>query len=324
MIPPGPRLRDAAARLRALGRPTGDTLAAILLYHRIAEPEDDPFRLCVSPEHFEDQLERVRATYRVATLEEVVAGLDQPPGQAPCVAVTFDDGYLDNLEVAEPIASRLDVPLTLFVTVQPVLSGTRFWWDELAERILQATGFGELSLTIGSRRRRFPVASPGERARTCVKLHGLLRTLAVAERAAVLDQLPALGHDERVRPLTAEELRRLARRPGVKVGSHTLTHPALTSVDAAARERELVESRRELERVLGDTVDLVSYPYGRGADLDEEVVRCAAEAGYTAACTTVQRQVTSTSRRLALPRLTVADTSGDELLRVLRGVVPPR
>ena len=318
-------LRNAAARLRALGRPTGDPLAAILLYHRIAEPEDDPFRLSVSPEHFADQLERVRATYRVATLEEVVAGIDRPSHEEPCVAVTFDDGYLDNLEVAEPIASSLDVPLTLFVTVEPVLSGTRFWWDELAERVLRATGADELSLTIDSRRRTFGVATPGERARACVALHGLLRTCSAAARAAALEQLPVLGPDvvpdAHARPLDVDELRRMAQRPGVTVGSHTLTHPALTAVDAPVRERELVESRRELERVLGGTVDVVSYPYGRGTDLDDEVVRCAAVAGYVAACTTVQRPVTSTSRRLALPRLTVADASGDELLRVLGGVL---
>jgi peptidoglycan/xylan/chitin deacetylase (PgdA/CDA1 family) len=321
------RLRGASARLRAPGRRDGEARAAILLYHRIAEPEADPFRLCVSPERFERQLEQVRDAYRVTTLHELVAGLDAPSGEKPSVAVTFDDGYLDNLEVAAPIAARLGVPFTLFVAVAPMLEGTRFWWDELAELVLSPTGDSELTVAIDSQRRTVRTSTQADRLRACLQLHGFLRPLPARERAsgmaALREMRPEVARDERVRPLEADELRLLAAAAGVTVGSHTLTHPSLTSLGDAERASELSGSKRELERLLGHEIDLVSYPYGRGSDLDADVVRAAEGAGYTAGCTTVQRAVASGANRYALPRLTVPNATGDELLRSLRGLLPP-
>ena len=327
---PSPRspLRRVAARLGAHGRREGEPRAAILLYHRIAEPQEDPFRLCVAPDRFEEHLEQVRTVYRVTTLKHVIAELAEPSGDGPHVAVTFDDGYRDNLDVAVPVASRLGVPLTVFVTVEPVASGERFWWDDLADRVLSASDDDELALAVDSRRLTVRVSTGEERARACVDLHGALRTLDSAERTAVLGELaelrPDAPLDDSARPLDVEELRVLAARPDVTIGSHTLTHPALTALAPEVRERELAGSKCELERLAGHPVELVSYPYGRGTDLDAEVVRSAVRAGYVAACTTVQRAVGSRSDRYALPRLTVADTSGEELLRRLRGVLPPR
>lgn len=128
-------LRSAARRLlyrpplRAVGvrlRPR----AVVLLYHRIGEPAADPHGQAVSPDTFASHLEMLRSRYTVLPLEELLDRLPRRGYPDGAVAVTFDDGYADNLTAAWPVAERLGVPFTVFVTVQPVLDGRPFPWDE--------------------------------------------------------------------------------------------------------------------------------------------------------------------------------------------------
>ena len=88
---------------------------AILTYHRVAEPGSSPFGLSVSPAHFEAHLAYLSTRCRVMPLLEMARRLacdDLPPRS---VAVTFDDGYVDNLRNARPLLERYEVPGTVFV-----------------------------------------------------------------------------------------------------------------------------------------------------------------------------------------------------------------
>jgi peptidoglycan/xylan/chitin deacetylase (PgdA/CDA1 family) len=76
--------------------------------------------------------------------------------------------------------------------------------------------------------------------------------------------------------LSPDELRHYAHR-GVRFGSHTVSHPHLSRVRDEQLLRELVDSRRELESVLGGTVDMLAFPYG---DYDGKVLLHAQRAGY--------------------------------------------
>ena len=70
---------------------------------------------------------------------------------------------------------------------------------------------------------------------------------------------------------------------GWEVGSHSCSHPRLTSLDDDALDHELQGSRAEIERRLDRPCRSVAYPYGA---FDERVCAAAARAGYTAGCTT--------------------------------------
>jgi peptidoglycan/xylan/chitin deacetylase (PgdA/CDA1 family) len=103
---------------------------------------------------------------------------------------------------------------------------------------------------------------------------------------------------------------RLAER-GWEIGSHTMTHPVLTNVDAATLETELVESKRELERVSGRVCTAVSYPTGRG---DARVAAAAEAAGYVAGAA-LEGAVDAPAGPLSWPRVGVR---GDDSLRVFK------
>ena len=88
-------------------------------------------------------------------------------------------------------------------------------------------------------------------------------------------------HAREVRGLSWTELDELAGS-GWEVGSHTRTHPRLTTLADDAVAAELRGSRAACERALGRPCRSLAYPYG---DADARVVEAARDAGYTAAAT---------------------------------------
>ena len=103
----------------------------ILMYHRIAEPELDPWRLCVSPENFEQHMELLSHQYELLKLSEITTCKDLKNK----AFITFDDGYLDNLLLAKPILEKYDAPATVFVTTGYIGGRSEFWWDELEQLV---------------------------------------------------------------------------------------------------------------------------------------------------------------------------------------------
>ena len=116
-------LRKAARWLRSRYSPG----ALILGYHRVAHVHSDPHGLCVSPQHFEEQLAVLRREARPIALGELLRGLQEGHVPARAIAVTFDDGYADVLAQAQPLLERYEIPATVFV-VSGCLGGS-FWWD---------------------------------------------------------------------------------------------------------------------------------------------------------------------------------------------------
>jgi peptidoglycan/xylan/chitin deacetylase (PgdA/CDA1 family) len=106
--------------------------------------------------------------------------------------------------------------------------------------------------------------------------------------------------------LTWQLLRALERR-GIEIGSHTVTHCDLTSLPDHEALRELVQSRRALERGLRHPVQWFAYPFGA---YDARIERLTRRAGYVLAVTTQYGAVQSARRPLALRRLRVLDSTG--------------
>ena len=89
---------------------------------------------------------------------------------------------------------------------------------------------------------------------------------------------------------------------GNEIGSHTVTHPQMTALDHVSAMREVSESRYELERITGSSIDHFCYPYGDHDDRSVELVRAA---GYISAVTTRRGPALPTSDPLRLPRISV-------------------
>ncbi len=276
-----------ARALRLLSAAGGSALARaccpgarILAYHGV-DPIQDP-RLNfdgfqVPPEVFAAQLDHLKRHYTVRPLAEVVDGLlGRCPLPPRAVAITFDDGYANNLAVAAPLLRARGLPATFFVTTG-FLDGTHQpWWYRVRAACLPAEA---------------------------IRREAALKDLPAAQREVELAKLPATGPGPYAF-LDWAAARELVRQ-GFTVGPHTLTHPALARETPDVQRREIMESVRRVAEETGCAPDVFSYPYGGDRAHDDAVAGWVRAAGCRAALTTAVGRARVGGDPFQLPRLSV-------------------
>ena len=109
---------------------------AILLYHRvlpdnIVESDNSPTSgLAVSETRFNQQMEYLRKNYTIVSMDQMAEHLISSSKEF-LVAITFDDGYKDNLTHALPILELHNIPATIYVTTRLPEGDTWLWWYEI-------------------------------------------------------------------------------------------------------------------------------------------------------------------------------------------------
>ena len=140
------------------------------------------------------------------------------------------------------------------------------------------------------------------------------------------DEPMRIGYDGWLGTASAAELRSLGweeladlRDRGWEIGSHTCSHPRLTSLDGGGLQHELVSSKGALEQRLGAPCRAVAYPHG---DCDDRVVTAARAAGYELGFTA--RAGTGAADRLRIPRTVVLREDGRARLALKTNVAARR
>lgn len=145
--------------------------------------------------------------------------------------------------------------------------------------------------------------------------HNAVATLfLVADRKACLDW-PAQRKAARAQSdlskekrLSDEQVRNLIESGRFEIGSHTITHPDLTTLEHTEKIHQLQESKRQLEDKFGVPVNTFCYPFGLYSPRDPEQVE---NAGYSLAFTTEQGIATvQTGIEFEWPRVKVSGTEG--------------
>lgn len=317
-----------------------DTPSVVLMYHRVADLKGDPQLLSVRPARFAEHLDvlrRIGTPMALSAFAEAVENGETPKGK---VIVTFDDGYADNLHNAKPLLVAQDIPATVFVTSGALGTQSEFWWDELERLILTP---GQLppsaKIQVKGKLQQFDLGesatySEADAARHAAwsvlrsddptPRHTLYRTLqsilyAAGEsdtRRPILDAIArwagatAQGRED-YRALTPNELIQLADGNIVEIGAHTVTHPLLACLPPDRQRAEILDSRKRLQELTGKAIDLFAYPYGSVGAFNQHSISVLRDAGFLAACTTVQSPVWPPVDLLQIPRMVVRNWSGD-------------
>jgi peptidoglycan/xylan/chitin deacetylase (PgdA/CDA1 family) len=329
---PGPARAGRLARswLHRKARRTRERHALILMYHRVTPSSSvDPWNLIVEPENFRDHIEVLSRLAHVVPLEELPGAMRNRREGHPVVAITFDDGYQDNLEFALPVLENNGCPATVFLATGWIGRDGPFWWDRLAWIVL-APGelpeildlqIGETPVTWSNPERSAPRESAIEDRETLHRRLWMALRLqpdpildAAMEELAVWAGLDA-GSEEVGRPMSEDEARRMVESGTVSIGAHAHTHRPLAELPPACQESEIQRSLDRCEQIVGYRPDTFAYPHGSFSNATIEAVT---RSGVTLACSSEKDLAWEDSPPLALPRAAVMNSPAATFERWLR------
>lgn len=208
----------------------------------------------------------------VNDLAAISAGeMDFPRG---AVIVTVDDGWRDNKKSIVAIANKYKIPVTIFVSTEPVSSGDAYWWSY----VTRANRLGLIDQSVEA-----------------------LKKVNNKERLRIMEMVKSRMPLQR-EAFTIKELREIAQTGLVSIESHTVTHPILTKCTDQEAWFEINESKKILEGWLGTKIIGFAYPNG---NFSEREIQYLNNSGYELAFTTRDNYITpdNISATYTLPRV---------------------
>jgi O-antigen/teichoic acid export membrane protein/peptidoglycan/xylan/chitin deacetylase (PgdA/CDA1 family) len=229
----------------------------VLNYHRIGTFDGgvhDPGVWSASEEDFDAQLRYLARHAEVISGDDLPDALAAPRGRR--VALTFDDGYRDNYELAYPALRAHGLPATFFVATGFIDRPHVAWWDEISWMV-RSSPRGE---------------GDDAAARAAIERYW---SLPAAEAEGYLDQLAIECETRRADPRAADDewmtwdMVREMRAGGMAFGAHTVDHPVLARCTSERQALEISGSTTRLAEELGEPVSLFAYPVGTRSSFDD-------------------------------------------------------
>ena len=302
--------------------------AIVLMYHKIGNPSSDPWNLAVSQENFEAHLKVLRKSFNVVSTDELIGQLQNNKIRNKSVVVTFDDGLLNNYELARPLLEKYQIPATFFISDSNIGKSKLFWWDELEEIILNTKKlpgefyFNNKDMQIFSledeniltpelqlKNKNYIAYEPNsKRAELYYHLWEICSPLQARDQQKMISNIKQWAGIEIAKDMdvcmTWEQVKNLSQSSLFTIGGHTHSHPSLYDHNYEYQKQEILSNKELLENLLGFNIDSFAYPSGRYNDTTLKVIE---ESGYKSAFTTRAGIVNKNSDITQINRFQVCD-----------------
>ncbi|MCS7213633.1 MAG: polysaccharide deacetylase family protein [Candidatus Calescibacterium sp.] len=317
----------------------------VLMYHRVCDDDFDPYGICVSQKNFLEHLKILKENFDIIPVRLVPEYVKRKfVGKKKFIAITFDDGYSDNIKAFE-ILDYMKIHATLFVITGHLLDKNSkdtikriLWWERL--KGLFSKDFKKLILKIRDKEISFIVENHLSNLKVQVKkrsfeagkhiirknelfsyLYTELKYTREDQRERILcsieDQIGAVSLDQDI--LLSERDIESVGKSGFSVGAHTETHQPLSVLSEDEQRKEITLSKHKLENILKKDVLEFSYPFGLQSDFSDLSIKIVKEAGLEIACTGVKRGVLPFMvDRYAIPRFNVMNWNSQEFEHKIR------
>ncbi|MEM9089380.1 MAG: polysaccharide deacetylase family protein [Cyanobacteria bacterium P01_F01_bin.53] len=265
------------------GKLKRDSTAAIVMYHSIPAPHEvewvDPCN-CLSAEKFEEQIRYLAQHRNVISIEQLTQKLEaSEPIEEGTVAITFDDGYLNNLTVAAPILAKYNVPATLYLATDYIEKGANQWIDTIYSTF-RARSKEQLNLPAlaakatadnpaGPAKQSWDLSDPTECIEAYREVTGYLIEASVEQKQALLAELDTQLAPTTYPPrltMTWDDVRDMQKNyPNITLGIHTANHVDL-STHTVQTTQEITTAVEQVTRETGTRPEHLAFPYNRYND----------------------------------------------------------
>jgi peptidoglycan/xylan/chitin deacetylase (PgdA/CDA1 family) len=207
-------------------------------------------------------------------------------------AITFDDGFENNLSVAAPLLRKYKVPATFYVTTGFIGTNRMSWIDRIEWAFEEA---GALAIRVPWSKTSHEAADAAAKMRLLDEIRKHVKSKpGLDPDAFASDVQTQLGFDETHcsdgpldLKLTWDQVRALDGDPLFTIGGHSHTHAILSFLDTVALDRELDTSLGLLESKAGIVTRHYSYPEGLAHCYSEAVIEALRRRGI-ACCPTAE------------------------------------
>ena len=257
------------------------TEVSILLFHRVHPVRDvmwDP----MDPIRFKSILKFIKKNYIVLPLLEI---LETKPvkGKKPLAAITFDDGYRDFIDYSLPIMDELKIPSSIYIVTDCICENKPTWTYEVDylffhTKKLQINWTSNMDF-MPANLQKSKFVNKKELIAFCLKFKPHIKLIPAQKRKRLIQDLLSSFDDVSIpgdMMMNWNEINQLISS-SIEVGSHTVTHPPLATLNKDDLYKELAGSRSEFFKYTGTNPKVISYPVG---SYNQDVKETSALAGY--------------------------------------------
>tara|TARA_Y100000310_G_scaffold126785_2_gene125801 strand:- start:4332 stop:5276 length:945 start_codon:yes stop_codon:yes gene_type:complete len=269
--------------------------AAIIYFHRVLKKKSPFYPDDLTLREFERLMKAMSCVFEMSSLDDIrepsISGKMR-------VAITFDDGYKDNIDAAT-IMEKFNIPCTFFVSTKGVEDGI-LWQDKIIENVI-AMDSSVLNAIGGSYQ-----GKTRDRASFAHEKQSFAKRLppdAMSKMLSEMEEVSKLNHYPRLM-MNEMELKNLSENPLFSIGGHTHSHAILTTLDGTSLGKEIVSNKKKLESIIGRKIEHFAYPNGRlGEDISlSKHPKTVLSHGYKFAYTTEDNGVSKDVYNLLIPR----------------------
>ena len=218
---------------------------------------------------FEKCIEMLSKHGTPLTMDEVLENCktkDQFPPKS--FAITFDDGFENNISAALPILEKYDVPATIYLTTRFVDENGMSWIDRI-ERAVEETEYKSIVFELNSK--NYQIGSIKEKIIFLSEVRKVVKSMPDCNPDKIADSIcdvlfPNMKIDSGMGPLdkklTWSDIRLYSRHPLIQFGGHSHTHPILSFLSSRELDFEIKQSLSLLSEKAEISPTHYSYPEG--------------------------------------------------------------
>jgi peptidoglycan/xylan/chitin deacetylase (PgdA/CDA1 family) len=295
---------------------------AILCYHRVL-PDNrlsnfkNPNRsMEVSTFQFEKQLNYIVNKYKVISLDDFLLHI-KSNSDSYYLAITFDDGYIDNYTHALPLLEKYKIPATIYITTQFPENKFVLWWYEIWEKINENNS---IQMPNKNSFIKMRTKTYSEKRKCFDLLRDILMNATFEDQKRLIDNLMngCNRYDSMEQCLNWEKIQKLSKNTLIEIGAHTHGHYRISNLSDVDVMKECSISKQILEKKIDKEIKHFAFPFGKNIDASIREYNLIKKLNFVSAVTTQEGMVTSNSSYFSLPRIEI---SGKDSLHAFMGKI---
>ncbi len=279
------------------------------MFHGVVENDSTFFSARhIQVEQFEKIIKYIAHEFEIVTLENIFNNVSKKKSGKKQIAVTFDDGYLNNLYTALPILEKYQIPTTFFISGVCLEDKKYILWSEFIAALSYFNKTKEIEIE-GELFHNLIRVKDGKELYNIIKQmdYGLRdEYLNKIVKKFNLDSALKSLNDEIYVLMNSNQVAKLAESSIVSIGSHGYFHYNLDQIKIEDAVIELNTSKQIIEKTIGKVIESIAFPDGAYNDLVKEEAK---KIGYNYLCAVAYRHESDTSDKLIKQRHGISSTT---------------